>query len=837
MQAILGRLRSQSSQKVQETQISNVSSDDTNPEREQPESALVTAPLQTTTAVYAGARKIHPNPDELLSSAPTPSLPTSPVRKSTANELGIRVPSALARVANRKVTPTVSQPTEDTIRESPELERDQLSTDSHPQDKLPESPSPRRASLSLFSAVPFSSGTGWSTFGRGRKDNNDAQADGPPLPDASRTSSQSRTTTTTTRTPPTKSSALSRSNSTKQPMPTSDSSSYSRVPLNNDHHDNAEPKSPNTQNDDQAISTSANLQRASVFNNISPAHEHIDATYPPRTTVVKPDAPATTSLPFTFGRQPPTRPSADDVFVSEFGSEQPDVNLSKLNPTPPPPAMNEAFPTLETPSSERPLHGLAHRPNQASDASELLTTTSRYGIPSLISDSSLDNPHREEASSSAGTSPGWPWDLPIRNMASFGASGDELSHPREAALGTRIRNVSDDGRRRRSASGSSSGLRLRRSSGGKRLSALLDQGTKADTPFAISPPSPITVFSAEVPNSQDFPTREESAISPSGHAQRDTSATAVDEPSPSTSTAPNVSHNPRPSTSRSPSTRLQDIFAQNIRVPEGYAHASGIGVAGIEPHSRRQSIKVMGKRKAGEAVDPEEIVIQDNRGHRPRFDSNAPSSYYRKRMKLSSNASEKDALPLRTSTSASRSAAPSVRSVTSSSRPTTSHRRPLSHNASAVSIPVSAIVSPRAPSIRHSISGTSKRGDGMRYQHPLKNRVQRRKKRETWADSWILDRDDMPIQAWLFLAGFVFPLCWWIGMLLPIRRQQSPDAEKGEPPTIGVVDRSHSGLWTDSTEYDMESARLWRGRCLAAAIISTVIYVPIIACAVVFSRR
>ena len=196
---------------------------------------------------------------------------------------------------------------------------------------------------------------------------------------------------------------------------------------------------------------------------------------------------------------------------------------------------------------------------------------------------------------------------------------------------------------------------------------------------------------------------------------------------------------------------------------------------------------------------------------------------------------------MRASRAASHSGAPSTRSFESSSRPATAaggHRRNMSRNGSAVSVPISAIISPRAPSIRRSISGASRRSDGFRYQDPLRNRNsrnQRRRRRENFADSWILDRDEMPVQAWLFIIGFIFPLCWWAALFVPVRR-----GGKGKGPATDQetgADKSGSGLWVDQAQYDEELARLWRGRCLVAAIVSTLFYVPIIVCAVVFSKR
>lgn len=241
----------------------------------------------------------------------------------------------------------------------------------------------------------------------------------------------------------------------------------------------------------------------------------------------------------------------------------------------------------------------------------------------------------------------------------------------------------------------------------------------------------------------------------------------------------------------------------------------------------------------------------------------APSSYMRKRMKLS-DASEKDAQPVRSAALAptpSRSSRPSTtsrpksidstrpRSI-SSNRPMSSlsrPQRPQSISArSNISIPISAIVSPRAPSIRHSIASTSRvpGGERMRYQDPLKNRVQRRRRTDVWAESWSFERG-MVIQAYLFLVGFAFPLAWWIGVLLPVtsrNKGKGKDVETGEKgknpaPTVGVVDRSNSGLWTDVTPYDEEQKRLWRGRCLIAGVIGTIFWVVVIVCAVVFSRR
>lgn len=93
----------------------------------------------------------------------------------------------------------------------------------------------------------------------------------------------------------------------------------------------------------------------------------------------------------------------------------------------------------------------------------------------------------------------------------------------------------------------------------------------------------------------------------------------------------------------------------------------------------------------------------------------------------------------------------------------------------------------------------------------------------------------MPIQAWLFLAGFLLPLCWWAALVIPVRKGgRGKDPESGRDAS---ADKSGSGLWVDQTQYDEELSRMWRTRCLVAAIISTLAYVPIIVCAVIFSKR
>lgn len=121
-----------------------------------------------------------------------------------------------------------------------------------------------------------------------------------------------------------------------------------------------------------------------------------------------------------------------------------------------------------------------------------------------------------------------------------------------------------------------------------------------------------------------------------------------------------------------------------------------------------------------------------------------------------------------------------------------------------------------------------------------------------WADSWKFE-GDIVVQQRLFLAGFVlFPL-WWLGVFWPVYRVEDEHGQlhwrwttphppedvegKGKGSSIGVMERSLSGLWTDSEPFESEKRRLWRGRCLWAAIVGTVFWVVVIVLAVVLSKR
>jgi len=130
-------------------------------------------------------------------------------------------------------------------------------------------------------------------------------------------------------------------------------------------------------------------------------------------------------------------------------------------------------------------------------------------------------------------------------------------------------------------------------------------------------------------------------------------------------------------------------------------------------------------------------------------------------------------------------------------------------NASQTSIPISAIISPRPPSRHQQSSSSTTKGH-----NPLKNKYQEL----TWEESWHISWSDMSIHGWLFFAGFVLPIFWWIGALLPLPHSDA---------SVELEWVAYEARWR---------ARNWRIRCIIASVVSTVIYVPVITCAVIFSR-
>ncbi|KAJ7846867.1 hypothetical protein B0H14DRAFT_2771132 [Mycena olivaceomarginata] len=144
---------------------------------------------------------------------------------------------------------------------------------------------------------------------------------------------------------------------------------------------------------------------------------------------------------------------------------------------------------------------------------------------------------------------------------------------------------------------------------------------------------------------------------------------------------------------------------------------------------------------------------------------------------------------------------------------------------SQVSIPISALVSPHAPSVARS-------GMGMAY-HMQDPRRPARTQPTGWGLTLGDDGGRSPVHAWLFFAGFVlFPL-WWVaafGVPIPQTRRLG-DEEEGDEKGKG---RAQVVLDDPQVEFD---ARSWRRRCRIMAGVSLVTYVPFIVLLAVFLSR
>ncbi|KAF9453167.1 hypothetical protein P691DRAFT_629213, partial [Macrolepiota fuliginosa MF-IS2] len=243
-----------------------------------------------------------------------------------------------------------------------------------------------------------------------------------------------------------------------------------------------------------------------------------------------------------------------------------------------------------------------------------------------------------------------------------------------------------------------------------------------------------------------------------------------------------------------------------------------------------------GKRKAeeelGNTTPPKEPKEQratfapEPRTHRASASSVAPSSYRRKRARLSlPSSSDGSNPPSRTpsrnamaphtrNTSWSRShSTPPAHAVYQSSQPTRSRR-----SLSQASIPISALISPHAPSVSN--SGKFHMRDP-RKPAPVQS--------TPWSlalPSEVESGQGSPLCAWFFFVGFVlFPL-WWIASFVGVPKTRRLDDTSAGGVEKGVI------LDDPQVEYD---ARSWRLRCRIMAGVSLVTYIPFIVCIAIFA--
>ncbi|KAH7885206.1 hypothetical protein F5I97DRAFT_1811287 [Phlebopus sp. FC_14] len=259
------------------------------------------------------------------------------------------------------------------------------------------------------------------------------------------------------------------------------------------------------------------------------------------------------------------------------------------------------------------------------------------------------------------------------------------------------------------------------------------------------------------------------------------------------------------------------------------------------PVSRHLSDKGKGKRKAEDldVTPPEQkkegqratfVLPSGNRSQRISGSSHAPSSYHRKRARLSSTsplttpaqsrpASVQEA-PVSNSHFASWSSntAARVAPSTRSQFPQSSHRKnhERHQSMSQISIPISALVSPHAPSVSRSTKF-----------HMRDPRKPPKKLNDTeWGLRFATeDEPGSPLPSFCFFVGFVLFPIWWIAALLPIpRTRMAGDAAVEKAVTID----------DPQIEHDAET---WRFRCRVMAVVSIFTYIPFIILVAIFVPR
>ncbi|KAF9221550.1 hypothetical protein BS17DRAFT_252813 [Gyrodon lividus] len=337
------------------------------------------------------------------------------------------------------------------------------------------------------------------------------------------------------------------------------------------------------------------------------------------------------------------------------------------------------------------------------------------------------------------------------------------------------------------------------------------------------------------------PKREASGAKHASSSLGDPETTTPKTPQVSRLLHPSSAHTPPPSRALFPGPPTP---ASNIIVSTVMDEAPSTPT----PVSRHLSDKSRGKRKA-EDVDltppdqkkesqrPTFVLPSESRkpqGQRISNSSHAPSSYHRKRARLSSTSpfatplqsrppsvQEKPhsgsnnnhfaslssstgarmALPLRTP-----SRAASIRSQQPQNSTRNHHER--HQSMSQVSIPISAFVSPHAPSISKSTKF-----------HMRDPRKPPKKPDDTeWGLCFATDdKAGSPLQAWCFFLGFIlFPVWWMAGLFLRIPKTR----------VVGDADVEKAVTIDDpQIEHDAKS---WRFRCRVMAVVSLFTYIPFI---------
>ncbi|KAG6827605.1 hypothetical protein H0H92_011144 [Tricholoma furcatifolium] len=357
-------------------------------------------------------------------------------------------------------------------------------------------------------------------------------------------------------------------------------------------------------------------------------------------------------------------------------------------------------------------------------------------------------------------------------------------------------------------------------------------------------------------------------------------------PSKTNTTAPSTSHLAPPSLSFTAASPVASSVSPILHPPASAfpgsveSTNSALRVPATPPAQRPTSTySNKGKRKADEAgveggntppkeaKEPRATFAVGPRPHRASANSNstqsaAPSSYQRKRVRLSTtqesrpgssaSATDQNSHHNYAATTGSWSSKMSKNSLAPSSQ----HPRQMSpsyqppqrassrRSLSQASIPMSALISPHAPSISHSTTfhmrDPRKPAPIQRTPWSLSLPSGPKEPGEGWR-GWT-DRGGSPLHAWLFFVGFIlFPL-WWVASVTRVPETRRLDAgaqEKGvilddpqvEFGAIFIVICSHKS----NSLFLSPDAKSWRLRCRVMAVISFFTYIPFIVCVAIFA--
>ncbi|GJJ15485.1 hypothetical protein Clacol_009763 [Clathrus columnatus] len=156
------------------------------------------------------------------------------------------------------------------------------------------------------------------------------------------------------------------------------------------------------------------------------------------------------------------------------------------------------------------------------------------------------------------------------------------------------------------------------------------------------------------------------------------------------------------------------------------------------------------------------------------------------------------------------------------------------------SIPVMAILTPRAPSIdtRHSLNTYHMRDPSLppsRRQSAVWKGAATRKvldedilgmKSRSSLDRWGVESSLFPLQGWAFVVGFlVFPL-WWVAAICPVIWGWGSRWKKRRFGDIHLIYTEEELQARETLEYDV--AYTWRKRCRIMSVFGLFVYVPLI---------